>query len=288
MSGKRTGKRSAFTLIELLVVIAIIAILAAMLLPALERAREAAMSSTCTSQLRQMGLALQYYANDSGGYLPKGPMSSDGFGLWRRPIAPYLGFEINSYHDPTDDEVYGGGRGSIMYCPASLDETVFDRDNGYFWYTGHPHTGPWSHVVSPYGANVHMVVAEGARWSGLRPDGMADGVDEIGYPPDGEHVRMLSHLKRPSEKVCYGDLSTDWWVADWAYPKAWKFTVMGARSEMGYRQKGLAPARHGGGKRGNFMFYDVHVENLDPDILQPANWEARLKARDKYWWLYTK
>ncbi|MFP4028174.1 MAG: hypothetical protein ACLFWL_10310 [Candidatus Brocadiia bacterium] len=63
---------------------------------------------------------------------------------------------------------------------------------------------------------------------------------------------------------------------------------MGARSEMGYRQKGLAPARHGGGKRGNFMFYDVHVENLDPDILQPASWEARLKARDKYWWLYTK
>jgi prepilin-type N-terminal cleavage/methylation domain-containing protein len=63
----------AFTLIELLVVIAIIAVLAALLLPGLASAREKGWQAACISNLRQIGLAINAYANDYEGKIPYGP-----------------------------------------------------------------------------------------------------------------------------------------------------------------------------------------------------------------------
>jgi prepilin-type N-terminal cleavage/methylation domain-containing protein len=91
----RSRGRLGFTLVELLVVIAIIGVLVALLLPAVQAARDAARRAQCASQLKQIGLAVLNYES-SKGTLPAGSLvngnthQKDYFGTWTVSILPYV------------------------------------------------------------------------------------------------------------------------------------------------------------------------------------------------------
>src|SRR4051812_37446660 len=100
LSARRNAK-SGFTLIELLVVIAIIAILAAILFPVFAKVREKARQTTCSSNMKQLGLALTQYVQDNDETFPWGQHGrTDGRG-WAGAIYPYVK-SVGMYKCPDD------------------------------------------------------------------------------------------------------------------------------------------------------------------------------------------
>ncbi len=106
--------QTAFTLIELLVVIAIIVILAALLLPALARARERAQVIRCTSNFRQIGLALTVYVNDNADRLP----SALDFGVAPNDVTGAASAIIDTQVYGGVDKLLGVGNSQVFWCPS--------------------------------------------------------------------------------------------------------------------------------------------------------------------------
>ncbi len=154
MLGIRSGKRRGFTLIELLVVIAIIAILAAILFPVFARAREAARASSCRSNMKQLGTAIQMYTQDYDEQYPGSWYGVSGTVAnsytWRIAVHPYV------------------KNAGIFQCPSHrVAGALWDPTAGPFT------TGEWDGLCG-YGFNeIHWDPAAPSPIS-RRPEAMID------------------------------------------------------------------------------------------------------------------
>ena len=125
-------KNRAFTLIELLVVIAIIALLLSIVMPSLRAAKKRAQDVVCRSNLKQVGIAANLYAQNWKNFIPRGAGGADEDQIWFLAFMPYLGHDrLPSLGSDPDISDYRNVK--IYRCPLYPDkkQTVCYVINGW-------------------------------------------------------------------------------------------------------------------------------------------------------------
>jgi prepilin-type N-terminal cleavage/methylation domain-containing protein/prepilin-type processing-associated H-X9-DG protein len=161
---RRHGPHAGFTLLELLVVIAILGILLALLLPAVQRVREAAARMKCANNLRQFGLALHGF-HDGNSYLPSGMVTEldmqDSYYTAFTALLPYLEQDniYRLYHFDrqwydTENYMAVGQQAPIFYCPSNRSSGTLDLTSII---------KQWNAPMPPFLGTIDYVLCKGAR-----------------------------------------------------------------------------------------------------------------------------
>lgn len=292
---RRAGS-NGFTLVELLVVIGIIALLVSILLPALNKARNAAVSTQCLAMLRQFGNADAIYVNSNRGWhIP----AWYGSYQYNRTWAGIPDFRKTMGMPIMDPYALGGADKSIFayvpdnyFCPKALRGA-----QGGTYYTSQ--TIPGLRVVPmnySYGMNVQDIDDPGSDASpssvgatGYDPVN-ASYADNTKVPPGGDplitswasvHAYKASKVKHPSEKLFIADAL---WIginenasgpdASRNYDKIGESNATIAQRTIAWRHpKGYA----------NILFFDGHSASMYKEEIYSRDASGTIIGNDKLW-----
>ena len=292
-------RRSAFTLIELLVVIAIISMLVGMLLPAVQKAREAASRIQCTNNLKQLGLAMHSYegANEKfppnrlmtaipvspGGILNgTAPVIWTGTATWCVVILPHIE-QDNLYHQWSMGQTYYQqnpiARGSAVktfFCPsrraADSSPTVSLSGDTPSWLSGTTHMpgalGDYATCIDRSGQDTASTSSSvgGASQSMSGPFQAGTGYRFNDFTDGTSNTLLLGEKHVPQDKHGYG-----WWDCS-----TYNGDYYQCSSRAASRQYPLTTnPKDTGWKFGSrhtqvvqFCFVDGHIQRL-PDTIDP-------------------
>lgn len=287
-------KQLGFTLVELLVVIAIIGLLVALLLPAVQAAREAARRTSCTSQQRQIGTAILVYENSVGRF-PPGRVGCDDTGdqMTLSVCPPGLRPEQKT-----------GASGFVVLLPYLEENALFEQldiahgglwnrnvDNLYWYQNQAKYTGIKQRVTLfccpsstvPIISNVYSpVLAATSNYAFVQGTlGPDSPLHQVKYENNGMFLYVIRRAARQirdglSQTIMLGEvIMSDTWESSntWSYSLAHADCLRTSRNPINtrpgdgivlQRQNGAFASHHPGGA--NFVFADGHVELLDEGI----------------------
>jgi prepilin-type N-terminal cleavage/methylation domain-containing protein/prepilin-type processing-associated H-X9-DG protein len=291
--------RRAFTLVELLVVIGIIAVLISILLPALLRARRAAQTTQCLSNLRQLNGALSSYMQISKGHVF--PYYGDGTTniLWQAILLPHINpragkLDIYTTNDTTAAAVATMQLNETVYfCPTAREGLTDGAISG-----GPASGGAFNAWGVKWGDSIKSKFTNGMMGS----YGFNGWLYRYGVATASQDQALLNNAGTgvtgwtttraqdslwqlpavgPSAEI--PTLSDSNWVDGWPHevdqPPQPPFTLMTGQKSTAEAMRRICLARHGG-KRINVVFLDGHAATVDLRDLWKLKWHRRWATPD--------